>query len=161
MSGGGVAGQADTGVEGQVSAKTGEAHAIERNGDIASSGMSRAKGGAESELDASGDVRAKTGEAQRAQADAEHASDVAGDPQGAAKAEGAVRVEQKTGDAQRSVGEVRSTAENPEAAAQGRADAKIAEQKRDATAKVTGDVRVSTDGDASVTTSTDKPGDKK
>jgi hypothetical protein len=85
---------------------------------------------------------------------------VTADPRGTATGEAGMRIDAETGGAQSDVREVRSTVENPEAAAQGRADAKIAEQKRDVEASATGNVSVSSDGSASVETTTDKPGKK-
>jgi hypothetical protein len=108
--------------------------------------------------DARGKVTASTSTANEAQR-------VAADPQGAARGEAEVRVDQtvdqKTGGARGDANEVRGAVENPEGTAQARADAKIAEQKRDASASASGDVKVSSDGSASVSTKTDKPGDKK
>jgi len=85
----------------------------------------------------------KVGEAQRA----------AADPRAAASGEASVRIDDKTGDARGDAGHVSDAVRDPGATAQAKADAKLAEQKRDAT----GDVSVS----ASVSTSTDKPSDKK
>jgi hypothetical protein len=93
----------------------------------------------------------KVDEAQRA----------AANPRAAASGEASVRVDGKTGDARRDAEQVGGAVRNPEAAAQAKVDAKVAEQKRDATASATGDVSVSSDGSASVSTSTDKPSDKK
>ncbi len=162
--------------ESEISEKEGEARGFQRGQKFeARAGIEGAQQGA---VDTSGysdpvseagrveqlEHNQRDGVAGKAQASTEkvdEAQRVAADPKAAATGEASLRIDQKTGDARRDAGEVGDVARDPESAVQAGADAKVAEQQRAATAKATGNVSVSSDGSASASTSTDKPGDKK